>query len=63
MTTDDLDYMHARYYNPWLTRFLSVDPAGGKPEVPQSWNGYSYAMNSPVAESTGMEGVPTGPLA
>ncbi len=49
MTTDDLDYMHARYYNPWLTRFLSVDPAGGKPEVPQSWNGYSYAMNSPVA--------------
>ena len=46
--TDDLDYMHARYYNPNLARFISVDPVGGKPELPQSWNGYSYVRNSPI---------------
>jgi len=24
--TDDLDYMHARYYGPMTGRFLSIDP-------------------------------------
>jgi RHS repeat-associated protein len=46
-TTDDLDYMHARFYNPWIGRFLSVDPIGGSPGAPQSWNRYSYVMNNP----------------
>ncbi len=45
--SDDLYYMHARYYNPNLGRFLSVDPAGGKPGRPQSWNRYAYALNNP----------------
>ena len=59
VTTDDLDYMHARYYNPWLIRFLSVDPAGGKPEIPQSWNKYGYARNNPVnmTDPDGREGL------
>ncbi len=45
---DDWDYMHARYYSPWLGRFGSVDPVLGRPERPQSWNRYSYAGNRPV---------------
>ena len=47
-TTDDLDYMHARYHNPNLARFLIVDPAGGDPAQPQSWNRYSYVGNNPI---------------
>jgi RHS repeat-associated protein len=45
---DDLDYMHARYYNPYLGRFLSVDPVGGTVGVSQSWNRYSYVYNNPL---------------
>lgn len=47
-TGDDLDYMHARYYNPLLARFLSFDPLGGNPSAPQSWNRYAYVKNNPV---------------
>jgi RHS repeat-associated protein len=46
--TDYLDYMHARYYDPKLGRFLSVDPHIGDPQVPQSWNRYTYALNNPI---------------
>jgi len=47
--TDDLDYMHARYYNPNVARFLSVDPGRDvDPTVPQSWNMYSYVRNNPT---------------
>lgn len=42
------DYMHARYYTPEWGRFWSVDPIGGTPGVPQSWNGYAYVMGNPV---------------
>lgn len=46
---DYLDYMHARYYDPGLGRFLSVDPArSAKPGLPQSWNRYVYARNNPL---------------
>jgi RHS repeat-associated protein len=45
---DDLDYMHARYYSPWLNRFLSVDPVLGEVESPQSWNRYAYVRNNPL---------------
>jgi RHS repeat-associated protein len=53
---DYLDYMHARYYNPMMGRFLSVDP--GKdwdPKQPQSWNMYAYVRNNPIgnADPTG----------
>jgi RHS repeat-associated protein len=45
---DYVDYMHARYYDPNLGRFLSVDRVLGEPDQPQSWNRYAYARNSPV---------------
>ncbi len=45
---DDLDYMHARYYSPHLSRFTSIDPVLGDPAMPQSWNRYGYALNSPI---------------
>lgn len=41
-------FMHARYYSPNLGRFLSVDPVGGSVGSSQSWNRYSYVMNSPL---------------
>lgn len=47
--TEYLDYMHARYYDPNLGRFLSVDPVMGNPKRPQSWNRYPYVLNNPLA--------------
>ena len=47
-TTDDLDYMHARYYHFNLGRFMSVDPVRGNPKSPQSWNLFSYVKNNPT---------------
>ena len=44
----DLDYMHARYFSANLRRFLSVDPIGGEPGRPQTWNRYAYALNGPI---------------
>jgi len=61
-TTDDLDWMHARHYNLNLARFLSVDPVGGDPLRPQSWNAYAYVLNNPLnlVDPFGMtEGHPT----
>lgn len=45
---DDLDYMHARYYSPWLGRFLSVDPVAGNRQKPSSWNRYAYVQGRPL---------------
>jgi RHS repeat-associated protein len=50
-TADDIDYMHARYFRPIWGRFLSADPAGGDPKVPQSWNRYSYTMGNPMGRT------------
>ncbi|MBI4914332.1 MAG: RHS repeat-associated core domain-containing protein [Acidobacteria bacterium] len=47
-STDDLDYMHARYYNLNLGRFLSPDPVRGDARSPQSFNLYAYVRNNPV---------------
>ncbi|MBI5737924.1 MAG: hypothetical protein HY997_18845 [Mycolicibacterium neoaurum] len=47
-STDDLDYMHARYYNLNLGRFLSPDPVRGDARSPQSFNLFGYVKNSPV---------------
>jgi RHS repeat-associated protein len=49
---DYLDYMHARYYNPMLGRFLSADPqidTAKNIAAPQRWNRYAYVLNSPVS--------------
>jgi RHS repeat-associated protein len=48
--TGTLDYMHARYYAPYLGRFLSVDPTWESADLgkPQSWNRYAYVWNNPV---------------
>jgi RHS repeat-associated protein len=48
-----LDYFIARYHSSVQGRFTSVDPenAGADPELPQTWNGYSYAINNPLTYS------------
>ena len=45
-----LDYMHARYYDAGVGRFLSVDPKYDEDVQfrPQKWNRYSYAANNPI---------------
>jgi RHS repeat-associated protein len=43
-----VDYMHARWYNGNLGRFLSTDQGPFHPEQPQSWNRYSYSRNEPL---------------
>jgi RHS repeat-associated protein len=46
-----LDYFHARYYSAVQGRFLSPDPANIGADIldPQTWNGYAYVANSPMA--------------
>ena len=46
-----LDYMHARYYNYSIGRFLTPDPRLTLEKVsrtPQAWNRYAYAGNNPM---------------
>ena len=68
-----LVYMQARWLDPEVGRFLSVDPLIRSLEKPQSLNGYSYVENhptlfvDPTGEAAGppgadpFEGVPEGP--
>ena len=44
-----LVYMQARYYDPSVGRFLSVDPAGMGPANVFSFNRYDYVNNNPAA--------------
>jgi RHS repeat-associated protein len=49
--SESLDYMHARFYAPFMARFMSVDPAMDLKKTvpnPQVWNRYSYALNNPL---------------
>jgi len=43
-----LIYMNARYYLPEVGRFISPDSIVPEAENPQSYNRYSYALNSPL---------------
>jgi RHS repeat-associated protein len=47
---EDLDYMHARFYNPMGGRFLAIDPSRESADraLPQTWNRYTYAENNPI---------------
>jgi RHS repeat-associated protein len=48
---ESLDYMHARFYAPYMGRFLSVDPVLDVKRAlhePQSFNRYSYVVNNPI---------------
>jgi RHS repeat-associated protein len=49
-----MDY-NARYYDPWLGRFISPDTLGRSYVDPQTLNRYSYVRNNPIirADSTG----------
>jgi len=51
-----LMYYGARYYDPVIGRFTSVDPLGGNILDPQSLNDYSYVYNNPtnLMDSTGL---------
>ncbi len=57
---DDLGliYMNARYYAPYINRFISADTIVPDPTNPQNFNRYSYGYNNPVKYSD-----PTGHLA
>jgi RHS repeat-associated protein len=63
---NDADSMHARFYNPQLGRFLSVDPAAesARPGAPQSWNRYVYVKNNPLyyTDPDGEQALPRGGL-
>jgi RHS repeat-associated protein len=39
---------NGRMYDPSLKRFLTADPIVSHPGLSQSWNAYSYVMNSPL---------------
>jgi RHS repeat-associated protein len=45
-----LIYMHARYYDPQLRRFLSADPNPVDDSTGLNFNRYAYASNSPFAK-------------
>ena len=42
-------YMNARFYVPYINRFISADTIVPDPARPQSFNRYSYVNNSPLA--------------
>ena len=46
--TDDLYFLHARWYFPYMGRFLSPDPVRGDPAQPQSLNLYAYVRGNPL---------------
>jgi len=45
-----MDYMMARYASSSLARFMAPDPLQGStsPSHPQTWNRYTYVLNSPI---------------
>ena len=43
-----LTYMNARWYDPYINRFLSADTIVPDPTNPQSYNRYSYVYNNPI---------------
>lgn len=56
--TTGLTHIGARYYDPQIGRFITVDPIMDLTD-PQQWNGYAYANNTPVimSDPTGLIGM------
>ena len=50
ITSDDLDYMHARSHHTSLARFLQVDRLRGSIARPQSLNRFAYVMGAPIGK-------------
>lgn len=57
-TADGLYHMGARFYDPYINRFVSPDSIAPQPGDPQSLNRYSYCLGNPVKYAD-----PTGHLA
>ena len=60
-----LNYMQARYYDPVIGRFLSIDPVTfGQTGNPTHFNRYAYCGNNPIncTDPTGMVGVNLDPF-
>jgi RHS repeat-associated protein len=47
-TSPGLYYIGARWMDPELGRFISLDPKSGSPESPQTLNRYVYCVNNPL---------------
>ncbi|MCP4543493.1 MAG: RHS repeat-associated core domain-containing protein, partial [Chloroflexi bacterium] len=43
-----LVFMHARFYDPYLNRFISADTIVPDPENPLSFNRYMYVLGNPI---------------
>jgi RHS repeat-associated protein len=43
-----LYFYNARYYDPWLGRFISPDITVPDPANPQGYNKYTYVLNNPL---------------
>ena len=50
-------YMRARYYNPYISRFLNPDPAGFSGGL----NFYAFCNGNPISETTRLGCVQTSP--
>ncbi len=46
--SNQLRSMQARYYDPALGRFLSIDPVGFSPDMPFMFGRYTYVGNDPI---------------
>jgi RHS repeat-associated protein len=55
--------MRGRIYDPKVGRFLQTDPIVSHPLFSQSWNAYSYVLNSPLnlVDPTGFQDAPPPP--
>ncbi|HRQ42689.1 MAG TPA: RHS repeat-associated core domain-containing protein [Chloroflexota bacterium] len=53
LSSNDLGliYMNARYYVPYINRFISADSIVPNPANPQSYNRYSYVGNRPMTHT------------